>query len=76
MESGKTAAGVVLGIGIGALLGVLFAPAKGSKTRKRIMNKSQGYANDLKDKFDGLYEDVTGKYETLVEDAKNVVNSK
>ena len=76
MESVKTAAGVVLGIGIGALLGVLFAPAKGSKTRKRIMNKSQGYANDLKDKFDGLYEDVTGKYETLVEDAKNVVNSK
>ena len=40
MESGKTAAGVLLGVGIGALLGILFAPAKGTETRKKIINKS------------------------------------
>lgn len=76
MEAGKTALGIVLGIGVGALLGVLFAPAKGSKTRKRIMDKGQGFADDLKDKFDGLYEDVSNKYDSLLEDAKEVVNSK
>lgn len=76
METGKTALGIALGIGVGALLGVLFAPAKGSKTRRRIMDKGQGFADDLKGKFDGLYEDATNKYDTLLEDAKSMVNSK
>lgn len=76
MESGKTALGILLGVGVGALLGVLFAPAKGSKTRKRIMNKGQDYANDLKNKFDGLYEDATNKYDTLLEDVKTMVTPK
>ncbi len=76
MEAGKTALGIVLGIGVGALLGVLFAPAKGSKTRRRIMDKGQGFAEDLKGKFDGLVGDVSDKYETLLEDAKNVTSSK
>lgn len=76
MDSGKTALGIVLGIGVGALLGVLFAPDKGSKTRKKILDKGQGFADDLKGKFDGLYEDVSGKYDTLLEDAKNVISSK
>jgi gas vesicle protein len=76
MESGKTALGILLGIGAGALLGILFAPAKGSKTRKRILDKGQGYADDLKDKLDDLYQDVSDKYDTLLEDAKEVVSSK
>ena len=41
METGKAAAGVLLGVGIGALLGILFAPAKGTKTRRRIMDKGK-----------------------------------
>lgn len=76
MESGKTALGILLGIGAGALLGILFAPAKGSKTRKRILDKGQGYADDLKDKLHDLYQDVSDKYDTLLEDAKEVVSSK
>lgn len=76
MEAGKTALGIVLGIGVGALLGVLFAPAKGSKTRRRIMDKGQDFADDLKGKFDGLYEEVSNKYDSLLEDAKEVVHSK
>lgn len=76
MDTGKAALGIVLGIGVGALLGVLFAPDKGSKTRKRIMDKGHDLADGLKGKFDGLYQDVTEKYDTLLEDAKSMVSPK
>ncbi|MDI9311055.1 MAG: YtxH domain-containing protein [Limnohabitans sp.] len=76
MESGKTVAGVLLGIGVGALLGVLFAPAKGSKTRQRIMDKGQDYADDLKGKFDELYQDVSSKYDGFLEEAKSALTQK
>ena len=76
MESGKTAAGVLLGVGIGALLGILFAPHKGSKTRRKIMNKGQNYAEELKGKFDGLYQDVSDKYETILDEAKTMATTK
>jgi gas vesicle protein len=74
METGKTAAGVLLGIGVGALLGVLFAPAKGSKTRQRIMDKGQNYADALKGKAEGLYQDVSNKYDGFMEDAESTIS--
>ncbi|RYY45680.1 MAG: YtxH domain-containing protein [Chitinophagaceae bacterium] len=40
MKNGKFLAGVIAGLGAGALLGVLFAPEKGSKTRKKLLKKS------------------------------------
>ncbi|CAM3605427.1 YtxH domain-containing protein [Flavobacterium psychrophilum] len=76
MESGKTAVGVLLGVGIGALLGILFAPDKGSKTRQKIMDKGQDYADDFKGKFDDLYQDVSDKYDSFLEEAKSAVTTK
>jgi len=76
MESGKTAVGVLLGVGIGALLGILFAPAKGSNTRQRIVDKGQDYADNLKGKFDDLCQDVSDKYDGFLEEAKSVVTTK
>jgi gas vesicle protein len=76
MESGKTAAGVLLGVGVGALLGILFAPDKGSKTRQKIMDKGQDYTDELKGKFDELYQDVSDKYDSFLEEAKSAVATK
>ncbi len=76
MSTGKTTAGVLLALGVGALLGVLFAPAKGTKTRKRIMDKGQDYADELKGKFDELYHDVSDKYDSFLEEAKTIVTQK
>lgn len=76
MESGKTAAGILIGIGIGALIGVLFAPEKGSRTRRRIMDRGQGYADGLKDKFDDLCQDVSDKYDSFLDEVKPELTQK
>ena len=36
MKAGKVFLGVLAGVAAGAVLGILFAPDKGSKTRKKI----------------------------------------
>jgi gas vesicle protein len=76
METGKTAAAVALGVGIGALLGILFAPAKGSKTRQRILDKGTDFTEEIKDKLDELYQDVANKYDTFIDEIKSVEATK
>lgn len=76
MNSSKILLGILGGVAAGAVMGILFAPDKGSKTRKKIANKSKGLADDMKGKFEELYEDVTDKYENLLQDAKKLVASK
>ena len=65
MNSSKLLLGVLGGVAAGALMGVLFAPEKGSKTRKKIMNKANNGVDVLKDKFDTLLESMNEKYENI-----------
>jgi gas vesicle protein len=51
MRPGKVLLGVIVGAAVGAVLGVLFAPAKGSVTRKRIGRRSAYFAEDVKENF-------------------------
>jgi gas vesicle protein len=62
MEKGKIVLGVLGGIAVGALLGVLFAPEKGSITRRKISKKGEEYLDDIKDKFDEFLDSVSEKY--------------
>lgn len=73
MESSKVVAGVLGGIALGAIAGVLFAPAKGCKTRKRIMNKGNDYVDEIKGKFEDLYEEITDKYNEVVAETKEMI---
>ena len=74
MNTGKAVLAVLGGVAAGALLGVLFAPEKGSKTRKKILDKGKDYVDDFKDKFEDLYKDVNKKYDNLLSDAKDSVS--
>jgi len=64
MNSGKALLGVFAGIAAGTVLGILFAPEKGSNTRKNIVKKSDDLAHALNhkidQKFDELLTAVTG----------------
>jgi gas vesicle protein len=76
MNSNKVVLGVLGGIAAGAIAGILLAPDKGSKTRKKIISKGKDFADDIKDKFEDLYENVTDKYENLLHDSKKMAAKK
>ena len=76
MESGKVILGFLGGIAAGALLGILFAPEKGTRTRRKIINKGQDCVDDLKDKFDDLLASVTEKYEDFMAETKKMNDPK
>jgi gas vesicle protein len=68
MSSGKVLLGVLGGVAAGALLGILFAPAKGSRTRRRILLKGENYAEGLKEKFNEYLDNVSEKFEQVKEE--------
>ena len=70
MKAGNVFLGVLAGAATGALLGVLFAPEKGSRTRRQIANKADGLAEDLKEKFEDMVDGISDKYESLMHDSK------
>jgi len=65
MKKGNVVLGLLAGLAAGAVLGILFAPDKGVKTRRKIMHKGEDLADELKDKFDGLLEDMNEAYEGI-----------
>ena len=54
MSTGKVVLGVIAGAAAGAVLGILFAPDKGSETRKKIAGKGHDMADGLKEKLDSV----------------------
>lgn len=72
MKSGKVVLGLLAGVAAGAVLGILFAPDKGSNTRKKIVNKGEGYANDVKEKFNDALDAISNKYKSIVHSAEDL----
>ena len=66
MGSGKVLLGVLAGVAAGAMVGILFAPEKGSKTRKKMLTKSEDYADGLKDQFDDFVDSLNKKYQSTM----------
>lgn len=65
MSNTKVVLGFLAGAAVGAIAGILFAPDKGSSTRKKIAGK----ANELLDEIKETAEDATTKMKHKVASA-------
>ncbi|MBK6837973.1 MAG: YtxH domain-containing protein [Bacteroidetes bacterium] len=74
MSTGKVVLGTLAGLAIGAIAGILFAPDKGSKTRKQIMDKGDDYLDELKSKVDQISDFLAEKFESTKKDAEEMVD--
>lgn len=65
--TGKVVAALFIGAILGGTLGVLFAPHKGSKTRRNIANGAKDLASDLQKKLREQANNLMHKAEELEE---------
>lgn len=72
MNTGKVVVGILAGVAVGALLGVLFAPDKGSETRKKISRKSKDFVDDVKQKYDDFVRGVNEKVDQVKQETENL----
>ena len=66
-NSGKVIGALLLGAVIGGALGILFAPDKGSETRKKIAGRAGDITDSIKDKFNALLEEAKNELEVAKE---------
>lgn len=74
MKATSTILGILGAAAAGAFIGVLFAPDKGSNTRKKIKDKSKDYGDNFKTKFDGVVSTITSNGKDIIEEGKSKLN--
>lgn len=74
MKTSNLLLGIAGGLAAGAVLGVLFAPDKGSNTRKKIAKKSTDLKETAKESFDKFLNSVEEQYDKLLSKADENLN--
>lgn len=73
-NTGKLIGALLVGAAIGGALGILFAPNKGSETRKKLLSKGEDLKDAVAEKFNNLLDETRKDGEMLKDKAKDLVN--
>ena len=74
-NTGKLIGALLVGAAIGGALGILFAPHKGSETRKRILAQGEDLTDGMKEKFNDFLEEIKKEVETVKEKASEFMEN-
>jgi len=72
MSTIKILFGFIAGAAVGAAIGILFAPDKGTETRRKISEQSNDLADNLKGKFTDLVDGMKDKFSSVKSEAEDV----
>lgn len=61
MKTNQALIGILGGVAVGTAIGVLFAPDKGSNTRKKFIRKKTDATDKLKETVDDIMNSFSGK---------------
>jgi gas vesicle protein len=75
MKSSEFCGGLLLGVGIGALVGVLLAPASGSETIKKLSNGVKDRYNRLKGNAEDMADDLENEGKNLLDKGKSLAKN-
>lgn len=73
-STGKALVGFVVGAAVGVAAGILFAPGKGTETRKEIKKKTDEISKEVTAKVGEKFDEMKGYVQELANDAKTKFN--
>jgi len=74
-NNAKVIGAIMVGAAIGGALGILFAPDKGSETRKKIVGNTDELTDAIKEKFNIFLEDIKKEVESIKGKANEMIEN-